>query len=105
MQKLKEAEQIHLLSELNERAKGEWRLQDGYLCKSFHFGDFVQAFGYMTQVAIVAERMNHHPEWFNVYNRVDVALTTHEAGGLTYKDYELAALMETICAVQNLAVD
>ena len=105
MQKLEEVVQIELLSELNRKAEGEWRLQEGYLCKSFHFGDFVQAFGFMTQAAIVAERMNHHPEWFNVYNRVDVALTTHEAKGLTHKDFELAALMETICAVVNPSVD
>ncbi len=101
MLKLTEDVLAELLDQLNREAVSEWYLSEGYLCKSFHFGDFVQAFGFMAQAAIVAERMNHHPEWFNVYNRVDVALTTHEAKGLTHKDFELAALMEKICVVQS----
>ena len=59
--------------------------------KSFRFDDFVQAFAFMTRVAKAAEDMNHHPEWSNVYNRVDITLTTHDAGGVTTKDLTLAA--------------
>ena len=59
--------------------------------KSFRFDDFVQAFAFMTRVAKAAEDMNHHPEWSNVYNRVDITLTTHGAGGVTTKDLTLAA--------------
>jgi 4a-hydroxytetrahydrobiopterin dehydratase len=62
--------------------------------KTFVFGNFVEAFGFMTQVALVAEKMDHHPEWSNVYKTVNVLLTTHDAGGLTSKDVELARAME-----------
>jgi 4a-hydroxytetrahydrobiopterin dehydratase len=64
------------------------------ITKTFVFGNFVEAFGFMTQVALVAERMDHHPEWSNVYKTVNVLLTTHDAGGLTMKDVELARAME-----------
>jgi 4a-hydroxytetrahydrobiopterin dehydratase len=62
--------------------------------KSYSFKDFNQAFGFMTRSALVAEQMNHHPEWFNVYNSVDVTLTTHDAGGVTEKDVALATAMD-----------
>jgi len=65
------------------------------LTKSFRFGDFNAAFGFMARVALQAERMDHHPEWFNVYNRVDVTLATHDAGGVTAKDVDLAAFMDS----------
>ena len=74
----------------------EWRLEDGKLRREFKFPDFVAAFGFMTQVAIAAEAINHHPEWFNVYNRVRVDLTTHDAGGLTALDVQLARRMDAI---------
>ena len=64
------------------------------LTKTFKFASFVDAFGWMTRMAIVAEKMNHHPEWFNVYNRVDVTLTTHDAGGLSALDVTLAERMD-----------
>ncbi|MEM9583874.1 MAG: 4a-hydroxytetrahydrobiopterin dehydratase [Pseudomonadota bacterium] len=64
--------------------------------KTFKFGTFTQAFGFMTQAAIQAEKINHHPEWFNVYNRVDVRLTTHDTGGLSDLDVKLAAIMDKI---------
>ena len=64
------------------------------LVKEFRFPDFAAAFGWMAQVATKAEKMNHHPEWFNVYNRVKVVLTTHDAGGLTALDAKLAAEMD-----------
>ena len=62
--------------------------------KTFKFKDFNEAFGFMSRVALVAEKMDHHPEWANVYNRVDVVLTTHDAGGLSEKDVALATLMD-----------
>ena len=71
----------------------DWRIENGKLHASFKFTDFVTAFGFMTQMALIAERMNHHPEWFNVYNRVDVDLTTHDSGGITALDLTLAKAM------------
>lgn len=71
-----------------------WTVQAGKLHRTFTFKDFVEAFGFMARVALVAERMNHHPEWHNVYNRVAVDLTTHDAGGITDNDFELAAAMD-----------
>jgi 4a-hydroxytetrahydrobiopterin dehydratase len=66
------------------------------IAKSFKFKDFNAAFGFMTRVALVAEKMDHHPEWFNVYNRVDVTLATHSKGGVTDLDINLAKAMEEI---------
>ena len=73
-----------------------WTVREGSIRKSFVFADFVEAFGFMSSVALVAERMNHHPEWFNVYKTVDVALNTHDAGGITSLDFELAAAMDRL---------
>ncbi len=75
-----------------------WELRGDRIARSFRFEDFVAAFGWMTRVALVAERMNHHPEWRNVYAQVDVQLTTHDAGGLTRLDFELAAAMDGFAA-------
>lgn len=66
------------------------------ITREFSFGDFTQAFGFMTECALVAEKMDHHPEWFNVYRRVDVRLTTHDVNGLTSADFKLAASMDRI---------
>ena len=74
----------------------DWRLEEGKLHRTYVFGDFVEAFGFMTRAAIHAEKMNHHPEWSNVYKRVDVFLTTHEAGGITQRDFALAAAFDTL---------
>ena len=68
-----------------------WVIQDEKLHKEFQFSSFIEAFGFMTQLALVAESMNHHPEWFNVYNRVVIDLTTHDAGGISNLDFELAS--------------
>ena len=62
--------------------------------RTFRFSDFTAAFGWMTRMAIMAEKLDHHPEWFNVYNRVEVTLTTHDAGGVTELDVTLAGLMD-----------
>lgn len=75
---------------------GSWTVDGGKLHREYRFRDFVQAFGFMTQAALLAERVDHHPEWFNVYNRVVVDLTTHEAGGITDRDIELARGMEAL---------
>lgn len=76
----------------------QWRHDAGRdaIARQFVFDDFVAAFGFMAQLALVAERMNHHPEWCNVYNRVDIVLTTHDAGGLTPLDIELARQADEI---------
>jgi 4a-hydroxytetrahydrobiopterin dehydratase len=71
-----------------------WTLEAGKLHKAFTFKDFVEAWSFMTAVALAAEAMGHHPEWSNVYNRVIVDLSTHDAGGLTTLDFDLAAKME-----------
>jgi 4a-hydroxytetrahydrobiopterin dehydratase len=63
-----------------------WEVKDGKLHRQFQFADFAQAFGFMASMAVVSESMGHHPEWFNVYNKVNVDLTTHDAGGITQKD-------------------
>jgi 4a-hydroxytetrahydrobiopterin dehydratase len=73
-----------------------WSLEQGKLHREYRFQSFVQAFGFMTQAALVAEQANHHPEWCNVYNRVVVDLTTHDAGGISDKDFALARRMEEI---------
>jgi 4a-hydroxytetrahydrobiopterin dehydratase len=64
------------------------------ISKSFRFKDFNEAFGFMTRIALAAEKLDHHPEWFNVYNRVDVTLATHDAGGVTELDVGMATLMD-----------
>jgi len=66
--------------------------------KSFKFKNFNEAFGFMSRIALKAEQMNHHPEWFNVYNRVDVTLATHDVGGVSELDLKLAAFMEKVSA-------
>lgn len=63
--------------------------------KTFEFKDFVEAFGFMTKVAICSEKMNHHPEWSNVYNKVEIVLTTHDKGGLSEKDEKLSKLIDS----------
>ena len=69
------------------------------ITKKFVFKDFNQAFGFMTRAALVAEKMDHHPEWFNVYKTVDVTLSTHDAGGVTELDVKLAAEMDRLAGI------
>jgi 4a-hydroxytetrahydrobiopterin dehydratase len=79
------------------RLKG-WREVDGRdaISKKFVFADFNQAFGFMTRAALVAEKLDHHPEWFNVYKNVEVTLSTHDAGGVTDRDIALAEAMDRL---------
>ena len=70
-----------------------WSVENGKLHRSFSFSDFTEAFAFMTRAALHAEKMDHHPEWSNVYNRVEVDLTTHDAGGITELDFALAKVM------------
>lgn len=67
-----------------------WKVANGKLNRTFEFENFVQAFGFMTQVAIQAEKMNHHPEWFNVYNKIEINLVTHDINGISNYDIKLA---------------
>jgi 4a-hydroxytetrahydrobiopterin dehydratase len=74
--------------------KGWKEAKDGEaIAKNFKFKDFNEAFGFMTRVALLADKMDHHPEWFNVYNKVDVTLSTHDAGGVTQNDIDMAKAM------------
>jgi 4a-hydroxytetrahydrobiopterin dehydratase len=73
-----------------------WELRNSKLHREFKFADFAHAFGFMSTAAVLIEKMNHHPEWFNVYNRVSVDLTTHDANGITERDVELARLLDSI---------
>ena len=77
-----------------------WSIVQGRsaIMKSFKFKTFGQAFGFMTEVALIAEKMDHHPEWFNVYSRVDVTLTTHSANGITELDVKLAKAMDEVAS-------
>ena len=78
------------------KALPEWELGEDRIKRTFRFKDFVEAFGWMSSVALVAERMNHHPEWRNVWATVEVELSTHDAGGLTELDMKLASKMDEL---------
>jgi 4a-hydroxytetrahydrobiopterin dehydratase len=94
--KMEDAAIAEALSALNASASPPWSVADRKLHKTFRFEDFSEAFGFMARVALAAEAMDHHPEWFNVYNTVRVDLSTHDAGGITELDFALAGRMETI---------
>ncbi len=89
--KLSESEIRSALRELSG-----WTVLDGKLHREYKFADFIHAFGFMTSAAMVAEAMGHHPEWLNAYNRLTVDLTTHDAGGISAKDIELADKMNAL---------
>ncbi len=73
-----------------------WAVVEGKLHKEFNFDDFNQAFGFMTRAAMHIEKLNHHPEWFNVYNKLTIDLTTHDAGGITENDINLAKTLNSL---------
>ena len=81
------------MADLPEPPEG-WAVVDGKLHRKFEFADFNEAFGWMCRVALTAEKLDHHPEWLNVYRTVDVTLSTHDAGGLTRRDVDLARTMD-----------
>lgn len=87
---LKQSEIQSSLNLLNKYPDTSWLVSEGKLHCEFKFKDFISAFAFMSKVAILAEKENHHPEWCNVYNRVSINLVTHEAGGITIKDIDLA---------------
>ncbi len=78
------------------KSLSEWSVVDEKLHKEFQFDSFNQAFGFMTRAAMEIEKMNHHPEWFNVYNKITVELTTHDAGGITKNDINLAKILNSL---------
>ncbi len=95
MKKLKKSQDIESFLAKNKgwhKSRGKRQAIE----KKFEFADFNSAFGFMTCIALMAERMNHHPEWSNVYNVVHVTLTTHDAGGITDKDLKLATFIESV---------
>ena len=94
MNRLEISHAIELLADLPE-----WRCEDtrgGLIKRELVFGDFSQAFGFMTRLALAAEKMNHHPEWFNVYDRVEITLTSHDVNGISMRDIEMARLAERL---------
>ena len=85
------------LGKLNENlAEHPWAIDNEKLHKEFRFANFIEAFGFMTRLAIIAQEMNHHPEWSNVYSTVKINLTTHDAGGITNLDEALAKQIDKI---------
>jgi 4a-hydroxytetrahydrobiopterin dehydratase len=90
------AQALEAYETLQQQSQAKWQLQEDSLHTQWTFKNFLQAMAFMNAVAELAERMNHHPEWSNVYNRVNVRLTTHDAGGLTALDFELAQAMDSL---------
>ena len=87
------------LEEIQQRLQtqlNDWSLRDGKLYRHIQFPNFATAFGFMAHIALIAEKMDHHPEWFNVYNRVEIWLTTHDAGGISERDFALAGKINEV---------
>lgn len=98
VERLAGAARKSVLSELHGWSEVEDR---DAIRKVYHFGSFSEAWGFMSRVALIAEKMDHHPEWFNVYNRVEVILTTHDAGGLSERDVRLAHAIDELAPVRD----
>ena len=99
LRKLSNSDVDGSLMELNLKTTIKWSLEDNKLTKVFKFNDFNLAFGFMTMCAIYAEKVDHHPEWFNVYSTVKVQLTTHDVSGISYKDFDLASKMDRFASI------
>ncbi len=93
VEQLSEAERAEALDGLPD---WDWDEGRAAITRSFAFSDFVEAFGFMSRVALLAEKADHHPEWSNVWNRVEIMLTTHDAGGLSHRDIDLAAAIDLL---------
>ncbi len=93
VEQLSEAERAEALDGLPD---WDWDEARAAITRSFAFVDFVEAFGFMSRVALLAEKADHHPEWLNVWNRVEILLTTHDAGGLSHRDIDLAGLIDAL---------
>lgn len=91
------------LSKLEPILSSGWKLVENRdaIYKEFMFKNFNEAFGFMTRTALLAEKMDHHPEWFNVYNKVQITLSTHDCNGLSNKDIKLASFMDTISKTES----
>lgn len=96
IEKYNAAQISHALAQLNQGMRNPWRINNDKLHKIFIFTDFAAAFKFMSSVARHAEKANHHPEWSNRYNTVKIDLTTHEVGGISKRDFELADLINSI---------
>jgi len=90
---MKKYPELEVKKFLTENLKN-WSFEKGFIRRDFEFRDFTEAFSFMTAVALMAERADHHPEWSNVYNQVSIALSTHSAGGITQKDFDLASKID-----------
>jgi 4a-hydroxytetrahydrobiopterin dehydratase len=77
-------------------SRPDWNLREGKLYRKFVFTNFIEAFGFMSRVALLAETMNHHPEWSNIYGSVEIFLTTHDAGGISKRDFQLAESIDAL---------
>ncbi len=87
------------IEEVQQRLQGhigDWSLRDGKLYRHIQFPDFATAFGFMTQIALIAEKMDHHPEWLNAYNRIEIWLTSHDIGGISERDFTLAGKINAV---------
>lgn len=96
---MKTGMQLYTISECQIKLKElhlDWKFVDNGIEKEFQFFNFVEAFEFMTQVAVLAEEQKHHPEWTNVYNKLQIRLTTHDSGGVTDKDFDLALTIEQL---------
>jgi 4a-hydroxytetrahydrobiopterin dehydratase len=92
MKKLNQVEIVENMSLLDN----EWVHEDDCITREYIFDDFITAFGFMTSVAILAEKSDHHPDWQNSYNKVTISLSTHDAGGLTARDFDLASKLDLL---------
>ena len=93
VKRLTDPEVVQALSELKE-----WRIVEGKLHREYAFRDFVEAWAFMSAAALLVQQMDHHPEWFNVYHTVRIDLVTHDAGGISARDVELARKLEAVAA-------